>query len=74
MARALTCEPTLRFILFRQDDCGEWVTALCPYGEDGCPDNAGDYDITMPEPMSGMDGDGYKVRQPAIIMSLPIRK
>jgi len=45
-----------------EDDCGEWVTALCPYGEDGCPDNMGDYDIVMPEPMSGEDGDGYKVR------------
>lgn len=44
-----------------QDDCGEWVTALCPYGEDGCPDNKGDYDIVMPEPMSG-SGGGYKVR------------
>lgn len=45
-----------------QDDCGEWVTALCPYGEDGCPDNEGDYDIVMPEPMMGTSGSGYKVR------------
>eukprot|EP00904_Undaria_pinnatifida_P003644 jgi/Undpi1/13280/HiC_scaffold_8.g02942.m1 len=45
-----------------EDDCGEWVTALCPYGESGCPDNEGDYDIVMPEPMSGTSGSGYKVR------------
>lgn len=46
-----------------QDDCGEWVTALCPYGETGCPDNEGDYDIVMPEPMSsGTSSSGYKVR------------
>lgn len=45
-----------------QDECGEWVTALCPYGETGCPDNEGDYDIVMPEPMIGHSGDGYKVR------------
>lgn len=46
----------------KQDECGEWVTALCPYGEDGCPDNEGDYDIVMPEPMTGTSGSGYKVR------------
>lgn len=45
-----------------QNECGEWVTALCPYGESGCPDNEGDYDIVMPEPMSGTSGSGYKVR------------
>ncbi|CAM9888516.1 unnamed protein product, partial [Laminaria digitata] len=45
-----------------EDECGEWVTALCPYGESGCPDNEGDYDIVMPEPMSGTSGSGYKVR------------
>ena len=45
-----------------QDECGEWVTALCPYGESGCPDNEGDYDIVMPEPMGGVSGSGYKVR------------
>ena len=38
------------------------MTALCPYGETGCPDNEGDYDIVMPEPMSGTSGAGYKVR------------
>lgn len=32
--------------------CGEWVTALCPYGENGCPDSTGDYDIVFPEPMT----------------------
>ncbi len=46
-----------------QDECGEWVTALCPYGEDGCPDNEGDYDIVMPEPMGGVSGSGYKARE-----------
>lgn len=45
-----------------QDECGAWVTALCPYGEIGCPDNEGDYDIVMPEPMSGASTYGYKVR------------
>ncbi|CAM9522242.1 unnamed protein product [Ectocarpus fasciculatus] len=44
-----------------EDDCGDWVTALCPYGADGCPDSAGDYDIVMPEPMEGTSS-GYKVR------------
>ena len=38
------------------------MTALCPYGEEGCPDNEGDYDIVMPEPMMGTSGSGYKVR------------
>lgn len=44
-----------------EDSCGEWVTALCPYGESGCPDNEGDYDIIMPEPMMDTSGDMYKV-------------
>lgn len=43
-----------------EDDCGEWVTALCPYGELGCPDSEGDYDVIMPEPMDGTMS-GYKV-------------
>lgn len=38
------------------------MTALCPYGDTGCPDNEGDYDIVMPEPMNGLSGSGYKVR------------
>lgn len=38
------------------------MTALCPYGENGCPDNEGDYDVVMPEPLSGTSGSGYKVR------------
>lgn len=37
------------------------MTALCPYGEEGCPDNEGDYDIVMPEPLEGHSGSGYKV-------------
>ncbi|CAM9522033.1 unnamed protein product [Choristocarpus tenellus] len=45
-----------------EDDCGDWVTALCPYGFDGCPDTAGDYDVVMPEPLFGLSGPGYKVR------------
>eukprot|EP00752_Nemacystus_decipiens_P014647 g13044.t1 len=48
--------------LCMEDECGEWVTALCPYAEEGCPDNEGDYDIVMPEPMMGTSGSGYKVR------------
>ena len=46
----------------KQDDCGEWLTALCPYAATGCPDNEGDYDIVMPEPISGVSGSGYKVK------------
>lgn len=38
------------------------MTALCPYGATGCPDNEGDYDVVMPEPMYGTEGAGYKVR------------
>lgn len=69
-----TCQPGGRLVCFSncfstcclsspiQDSCGEWVTALCPYGESGCPDNEGDYDIVMPEPMTGTSGSGYKVR------------
>lgn len=52
----------LVFSAAKQDYCGEWVTALCPYGEDGCPDSEGDYDVVMPEPMEGKEGHGYKVR------------
>ncbi|CAB1114811.1 unnamed protein product [Ectocarpus sp. CCAP 1310/34] len=43
-----------------EDECGDWVTALCPYGDDGCPDTQGDYDVVMPEPMDGTSS-GYKV-------------
>lgn len=46
----------------REDECGEWVTSLCPYGERGCPDNEGDYDIVMPEPLTAAEPGGvYKV-------------
>lgn len=38
------------------------MTALCPYGKDGCPDNMGDYDVVMPEPMPDASSMGYKVR------------
>ncbi|CAM9226123.1 unnamed protein product [Ascophyllum nodosum] len=44
-----------------EDECGDWVTALCPYGSTGCPDNDGDYDVVMPEPLMGTSS-GYKVR------------
>ncbi|CAN0049199.1 unnamed protein product, partial [Sphacelaria rigidula] len=44
-----------------QDDCGEWVTDLCPFGAEGCPDNEGDYDVVMPEPLMGSSSSGYKV-------------
>ncbi len=48
-----------------QDECGDWVTTLCPYGEMGCPDNMGDYDIVMP---TGSEAGavykvGYKFRR-----------
>eukprot|EP00903_Cladosiphon_okamuranus_P013643 g12707.t1 len=45
-----------------EDECGEWVTALCPYGEDGCPDSKGDYDIKIPEPEMVTSDAMYKVR------------
>lgn len=45
-----------------QDDCGDWVTALCPYGEEGCADSAGDFDVEMPDPATGSSGSGYKIR------------
>lgn len=44
-----------------EDDCGDWTTSLCPYGDTGCPDSTGDYDVVMPEPMMGTSGSGYKV-------------
>ncbi len=40
-----------------QDECGERVTSLCPYGNSGCPDSQGDYDIIMPEPMAGTEAE-----------------
>ena len=45
-----------------KDDCGEWVTSLCPTGESGCPDSQGDYDVLMPAPTSGTSSSGYKIR------------
>eukprot|EP00752_Nemacystus_decipiens_P003640 g3354.t2 len=45
-----------------EDECGEWVTALCPYALDGCPDSQGDYDVIMPEPEMGTSGMMYTVR------------
>lgn len=59
---ALNVSMTAIWWVISQDECGEWVTALCPYAETGCPDNDGDFDIVMPEPMSGTSGSGYKVR------------
>ncbi|CAM9875861.1 unnamed protein product [Ectocarpus fasciculatus] len=44
-----------------EDECGQWITSLCPFGKDGCPDNEGDYDVVMPEPMAGTSGGTYKV-------------
>jgi len=38
-----------------EDSCGTWVTALCPYGERGCPDSTGDYDVVLPEPENATD-------------------
>ena len=35
---------------------------MCPFGEAGCPDSAGDYDVVIPEPMSGTSNSGYKIR------------
>lgn len=55
-----TCYYALTFTSWK-DSCGEWVTALCPYGELGCPDEEGDYDVVLPEPLHGTSG-GYKVQ------------
>lgn len=52
----------LSFFSCLQEECGEWVTALCPYGENGCPDSEGDHDIVMREPEMGTSGMMYKVR------------
>ncbi|CAM9155673.1 unnamed protein product [Ectocarpus sp. 12 AP-2014] len=41
--------------------CGSWVTALCPYGEHGCPDSAGDYDVVLPAPASDLPESGYRI-------------
>lgn len=38
------------------------MTALCEYGDGGCPDTAGNFDVVMPEPMDGTTSTGYKVR------------
>lgn len=53
----LLCFPIIRTDLLQtcarcstQDDCGDYVSALCPYGDQGCPDNEGDYDVVFPEP------------------------
>lgn len=62
VADTFTILPPMPLPDTKQDDCGDWVAALCPYGEEGCPDNEGDYDIVMPEPMLGTSGGGYKVR------------
>lgn len=48
-------------IFIPQDSCDDWVTALCPDGKEGCPDNEGDYDVFELQPMSGTSGSGYKV-------------
>ena len=53
--------PSLLFCSLK-GDCGEWVATLCPYGDFGCPDSAGDYDVVMPEPMTDTSNTGYKVR------------
>ncbi|CBJ28263.1 EsV-1-163 [Ectocarpus siliculosus] len=44
----------------KEGECGQWITSLCPYGEDGCHDIEGDYDVVMPEPMAGTSGGAYK--------------
>ena len=54
--------PCLPFPPCSQDECGDWVTSLCPYGKSGCQDNEGDYDVVMPEPVAGAGTDpSYKV-------------
>lgn len=41
--------------------CGCWVTALCPYGEHGCTDSTGDYDVVLPEPLANLPQSGYRI-------------
>lgn len=44
-------------------DCGVLIEHLCPEGELGCGRDAdGGYDVTMPEPLGGVSGSGYRVR------------
>lgn len=47
--------------LFHGHDCLEWVTALCPHMETGCPDSEGDYDVEFPEPMTNTSGHVYTI-------------
>jgi len=44
-----------------EDSCGTWVTALCPYGERGCPDSTGDYDVVLPEPATDLPDSAYRI-------------
>ncbi|AAK14577.1 unnamed protein product [Ectocarpus sp. 4 AP-2014] len=44
-----------------EDSCGSWVTALCPYGERGCPDSTGDYDVVLPEPATDLPDSTYRI-------------
>lgn len=47
--------------LLDEESCGVWVTALCPYGEDGCPVSTGDYDIVFPEPTADLPRSRYRI-------------
>ena len=47
--------------LCAEESCGEWVTALCPYEEEGCVDFHGDYDVVLPQPLIMESGPGYKI-------------
>ncbi|CAN0304757.1 unnamed protein product, partial [Ectocarpus sp. 12 AP-2014] len=44
-----------------EDSCGTWVTSLCPYGERGCPDSTGDYDVVLPEPATDLPDSAYRI-------------
>ncbi|CAN0243689.1 unnamed protein product [Ectocarpus sp. 6 AP-2014] len=44
-----------------EDSCGTWATALCPYGESGCLDSTGDYDVVLPEPAPDLSDSAYRI-------------
>lgn len=44
-----------------QGECGQFVAELCPFGDEGCPDTDGDYDVVLPEPLNYETSEGYQI-------------